>query len=261
MQFSVHQLIPHLHLSWIIPSYNEERRIEKTLREVDVYLRSKNFSGYEILVADSSSKDRTQEYIKNLQPRIPNLKLLVVENKGKGWAVKQGILASKGGIRLFSDADNATSPEHFDKMIPFFERGYEVVISSRNPRDAAGAVEDVPESLLRRLAGKAGNLIIQILAVPGIWDTQNGFKAFSSSAVEKIFSQARITGFAFDIEALALARRLGYKIGIIPVCWKHDPESKVTPRSYLQVLVDVFRIRWNLITNKYKLFDVPRKSA
>lgn len=243
-----------MYLSWIIPSYNEEKRIEKTIREVDGYLRSKNLSGgYEIVVVDSSSKDRTQEIVHNLQSQISNLQLLIVENKGKGWAVKQGMLSAKGDVRIFSDADNATSPEHFDKMIPFFDKGHEVVISSRHPRDAAGASQDVPESLLRRLAGKAGNFIIQILAVPGIWDTQNGFKAFRREAAQKIFSQARITGFAFDIEALALARRLGYKIVIIPVRWKHDPDSKVTLKSYLQVLGDVFGIRWNLMMGKYEI--------
>lgn len=243
----------NMYLSWIIPSYNEERRIDKTLREADAYLRSKDFSGgYEIIVADSSSKDRTPEIVRNLSSLIPQLSLLTMENKGKGFAVRQGMLSAQGDVRIFSDADNATSPEHFDKMIPFFDKGYEVVISSRHPRDAAGASQDIPESLLRRLAGKGGNLIIQILAVSGIWDTQNGFKAFSREAAEKIFSQARITGFAFDIEALALARRFDYKIGIIPVRWKHDPDSKVTLKSYLQVFGDVFRIRWNLISGKYR---------
>lgn len=241
-----------MYLSWIIPTYNEEKRIEKTLREVDVYLRSKNFpGGYEIIAADSSSQDRTQEIVRSLSSLIPHLSLFSVENKGKGWAVREGMLHARGDIRLFSDADNSTSPAHFDKMIPLFNQGYWVVISSRNPLDAAGASQDIPESFLRRLAGKMGNLIIQILAVPGIWDTQNGFKALRVRAAEDIFSRTLMTGFSFDIEVLALARRWGYKIGIIPVRWKHDPESKVTLKSYIRVLGDVFRIRWNLITNKY----------
>src|SRR3989344_5553003 len=243
-----------MYLSWIIPSYNEEKRIEKTVREVDAYLRSKNFpGGHEIIVSDSSSKDRTQEIVRGLQSQISNLQLLVVENKGKGWAVREGMLKARGEVRLFSDADNATSPEHFDKMIQFFQKGYDVVISSRSSLDVLGASQDVPESLLRRFAGKAGNLIIQTFAVPGIWDTQNGFKAFSAKAAEDVFSRALIGGFAFDIEALALARRRGYKIGIIPVKWRHDPGSKGSLKSYLQVFLDVFKIRWNLITNRYKL--------
>lgn len=243
-----------MYLSWIIPTYNEEKRIEKTLREVDVYLKSKNFpGGYEIIVVDSSSKDRTPEVVRRLSPLISHLSLLTVENKGKGWAVREGILRAKGDIRLFSDADNSTSPDHFDKMVPLFGQGHLVVISSRNPLDASGASQDVPESFLRRLAGKMGNLIIQTFAVPGIWDTQNGFKAFRARTAEDIFSRTTMTGFSFDIEVLALARRLGYKIGIIPVRWRHDPESKVTLKSYIKVLVDVFRIRWNLISKKYKV--------
>lgn len=243
-----------MYLSWIIPTYNEEKLIEKTIREVDGYLKSKSFpGGYEILIVDSSSPDRTQTIVRNIQSEISNLQLLLVENKGKGWAVREGMLKSQGDIRLFSDADNATSPEHFNKMIPLFNQGYLVVISSRHPKDAEGAYQDVPETLLRRMAGKAGNLLIQFLAVPGIWDTQNGFKAFRARAAEDIFSRMRMGGFSFDIEVLALARRLGYKIGIIPVRWKHNPDSRVSFRSYIQVFLDVFKIRWNLITNKYKM--------
>jgi glycosyltransferase involved in cell wall biosynthesis len=241
-----------VYLSWIIPCYNEERRIEKTLREVNAYLRSKNFAGgYEIFVVDSSSKDRTAAVVRNLQSQISNLKLLTVENRGKGFAVAQGMVRSQGDIRLFSDADNATAPGHFERMIPLLAQGYQVVISSRNPRDAAGASQEVPESFLRQAAGKLGNLIIQIFAVPGIWDTQNGFKALSAKAAHDIFSRSRMYGFSFDIEVLALARLLGYKIGIIPVRWKHDPDSKVTLTSYFQVLMDVFKIRWNVLTGKY----------
>lgn len=243
-----------MYLSWIIPVYNEERRIEKTVREVDEYLRSKNFpGGYEIIVVNSSSRDKTSDIVKRLSSEIPAVSVKTVENKGKGWAVAQGMLNSKGGIRLFSDADNSTSPEHFEKMIPLFERGYDVVISSRNSKDAPGASIDVSESVIRSLAGKIGNIIIQLFAVPGIWDTQNGFKAFRKESAENIFSRLTILGFAFDIEALVLARRLRYRIGIIPVKWKHDPDSKVTFGSYLQVFLDVFRIRWNFITRRYKI--------
>jgi len=241
-------------LSWIIPCYNEERRIEKTLREVDAYLRSKNFpGGHEIIVVDSASRDRTAQIVKILAQVIPSLRLIELENKGKGWAVRSGMLAAEGEIRLFSDADNATSPDHFDKIAPLFEKGYEVVISSRSPRDAPGTSQEIPESLTRRLAGRLGNLIIQFFAVRGIWDTQNGFKAFRALIAKDLFSRQRMAGFSFDIELLALAQRRGYKIGIIPVKWRHDPESKVTLSSYLRVLLDVVRIWWGMATNTYGL--------
>lgn len=243
-----------MYLSWIIPAYNEEKRIEKTLREVDVYLRSKNFpGGYEIIVVDSSSKDRTQKIVKNLSSVISHLSLLIVENKGKGWAVKQGMLEVLSEIRLFSDADNSTAPQYFDSMQPFFEKGYDVVISSRHPKDVSGASRDIEEPWYREILGRLGNFIIQVFGVWGIYDTQNGFKALTAVSAKNIFSRTRMNGFSFDIEMLALARRLKYRIGIIPVRWKFEADSKVTLRSYLQVFTDVFKIRWNLITNKYKL--------
>jgi len=243
-----------VYLSWIIPSYNEERRIEKTLHEVDAYLRSKNFSeGYEIIVANSASRDKTAEIVEGLIIEIPRLRLLNLENKGKGWAVKKGMLDAKGDIRLFSDADNSTAPNYFDAMLPFFEKGYDIVISSRNSKDVVGASRDIKEPWYREIMGRMGNMVIQIFGVWGIQDTQNGFKAMTAKAAKDIFSRALMYDFSFDIEMLALAKKMGYKIAIIPIQWKFDPDSKVTLKDYIQVFLDVFRIRWNFITNKYEL--------
>ena len=242
-----------MYLSWIIPVYNEERRIGKTLNEVHQYLRSRNFpGGTEIIVADSESKDRTPAIVSDMAREIPNLRLISVPNRGKGWAVKQGMLAAKGDIRLFSDADNSTAPQYFDAMRPLFDKGSDVVISSRDPKDAPGASRDVKEPWYRELLGTMGNFVIQVFGVWGIWDTQNGFKAFTAKAAADIFSQTIIPGFAFDIEVLALARSKNYRIGIIPVRWVFDPDSKVTLKAYLQVFLDVFRIRWNFLTGVYK---------
>jgi len=242
-----------MYLSWIIPAYNEERRIEKTLREVDVFLRSQNFvGGYEIVVADSASRDATQEIVKKMSAEIPELRLFNVESKGKGLAVKKAMLNAKGEIRLFSDADNSTAPDNFLAMRELFSKGNEVVISSRDHKDASGAARDIKEPWHREIIGNVGNIIIQLFGgVWGIWDTQNGFKALSAKAAEDIFSRSLMSGFSFDIEMLALARRLNYKIAIIPIRWKFDPDSKVTPADYFKVFADVFKIRWNLIWNKY----------
>lgn len=243
-----------MYLSWIIPAYHEERRIEKTVREVDAYLNRKQFAdGYEIIVVDSSSQDRTGEIVRGLQAGIPRMRFMTVDNKGKGWAVTQGMLAARGAVRLFSDADNSTPPSSFDAAEPFLARGYDVVISSRDPRDAKGASRDVKEPMLREVLGGLGNLLIQIVGVWGVWDTQNGFKVFSARAAEAIFSRARMVGFSFDIEALALARRLGFGIGIIPVRWKFDADSKVTLSAYVKVFLDVFHIRWNIIRGAYRV--------
>ena len=241
-----------MYLSWIIPMHNEEHRIEKTLREVDAYLCAKNITGgYEILAVDSASTDNTIKAVERLKSEIANLRLIREANKGKGWTVRLGMLQALGEIRIFSDADNSTAPGYFDAMEPLFRNGYDVVISSRDPKDAAGASRDIKEPMLRELMGNAGNMIIQIFGVWGIWDTQNGFKAFTAHAAQDIFSRERIQGWAFDIEVLALARKLGCRVGIIPVRWTFDADSKVTFKAYLQVFLDVFRIRWNLITRKY----------
>src|SRR3989344_5978760 len=126
-----------MYLSWIIPTYNEEKRIEKTIREVDAYLRSKNFlGGYEIIVSDSASRDRTAEIVGGLTREIPGLRLVRIENKGKGWAVKRGMLEAKGLIRLFSDADNSVSPDQANKFLPFLglepagQERFDIVIGS-----------------------------------------------------------------------------------------------------------------------------------
>ncbi|MBI2055785.1 MAG: glycosyltransferase [Candidatus Sungbacteria bacterium] len=243
-----------MYLSWIIPALNEERRIEKTLREVDAYLRSKNFSvGYEIIVVDSSSKDRTEEIVLGLRKDIANLRLINLPRTGKGAAVRRGLLESIGDYRIFSDADNSTAPEYFDAMERMLKQGFDVVISSRNPKDVAGATRDIKEPWYREILGNLGNMVIQIFGVWGIWDTQNGFKACTKKAAEDIFSRAKMTGFSFDIEMLALARKLGYSIGIIPIRWKFDPDSKVTLGAYIKVFMDVFKIRWNLMTGVYNV--------
>ena len=241
-----------MYLSWIIPTYNEEKRIEKTLREVEAYLKTKNFD-YEIIVADSASKDRTREIVSKIAAEFKNVRIAGTEKRGKGLGVREGMLAGHGDIRLFSDADNSTAPGYFDQMIPLFEKGYDVVISSRDSKDARGASRDVKEPWYREILGRLGNLIIQIFGVWGIWDTQNGFKAFTKKAAEDLFSRQTIPGFAFDIEILALAKKLGLKLAIIPVRWHFETESKVTLKAYFNVFLDVFRIRWNLITNKYKI--------
>lgn len=242
-----------MYLSWIIPAYNEERRIAKAIREVDAYLAAKRLpGGYEVIVVNSASTDRTAEIVFDLMAEFPRLKLSEVMNLGKGLAVQHGMRSAEGTIRLFADSDNSTPPRYFDDMIPLFAQGYDMVISSRDPKDAAGASRDVKEPWYREVLANLGNLVIQIFGVWGIWDTQNGFKAFTARAAMDIFSRTRIHGWAFDIEALALARRLGYRIGIIPIHWRHDPDSRLTVGVYLEVLRDVFRVRWNLLAGRYR---------
>ncbi|MDD2753605.1 MAG: glycosyltransferase family 2 protein [Candidatus Portnoybacteria bacterium] len=241
------------YLSVIIPAYNEEKRISKTLLAVDEYLQKQSFE-YEILVVSDGSTDKTAQIITDFQKSIKSLKL--VDNKanhGKGWVTRQGMLAALGQVRLFMDADNATTLDHFDKMKPYFEQGANVVIGSRDSKDAKGAKQAVSQPGLKRLLGNAGNILIQIFAVWGVWDTQCGFKAFSAQAAKDIFSKSKIDRWGFDIEALALARKLKYKIDIVPVYWINDPNSKVSMKGYLMTFKELFQVWWWLVTDAYKL--------
>jgi len=240
-----------IHLSVIIPCYNEEKTIGNTLLAVDRYLSRQNYS-YEIIVVNDGSKDKTAEIAGRFSDLVKNLKLIDNStNHGKGWVVRQGMLASQSKYRLLMDADNATTIEHLEKMWPHFEKGCSVVIGSRDAKDAKGAKQAVPQSFLKRQMGNIGNLLIQIVAVPGIWDTQCGFKAFTGEAADKIFPRCLIDRWGFDIEALALARKFKYRIGIIPILWKNNPDSRVNWKSYLGVFRDLFKIKWRIIIGKY----------
>lgn len=235
-----------VYLSVIVPAYNEADRLPKTLRRFHEYLSQRPYT-YEIIVINDGSKDLTAEAARSKEGEIRNLRLIDrKKNMGKGYSVREGMAAAKGKIRLFADADNATDISHFEKMRPFFDKGYEVVICSRDPKDTPGAKQAVSQVWWKRLLGNLGNLYIQWLAVRGIWDTQCGFKAFRDFAAEKIFEAAKINRWAFDVEALALARKFGYKIGIVPANWINDPHSTVRVSSYLRTLWEVFKISRSL---------------
>jgi len=239
-----------MYLSVVIPAYNEEKRLPKTLVDIDKYLRQKAYT-YEIIVVNDGSKDKTVQIIENLKLQIANLKLIDnKENHGKGYAVRQGMLEATGEYRIFTDADNSTSIDQIEKMWPEFGKGYDIVIGSR---DVKGAVLDPPQPPIRRFVGEGFKFLRKIIV--GLWeieDSQCGFKCFSKRAVENIFPRCKINRFAFDPEILIIAKKLGYKIKEIPVYWKNDLESKVKLKSTIKMLSDLFKIRWNIITKKYE---------
>ena len=240
-------------LSIVIPAYNEEKRISKTLESLNGYLKNQEYS-YEILVVNDGSKDKTADLVTSFEKKIPHLKLIDnVKNKGKGGVVKQGMLIAQGKYRLFMDADNSTSIDHIEKAWPLFDEGYKIVIGSRDPKDAKGAKQAISQPLIKRILGNIGNLIIQVFAISGIWDTQCGFKVFTDEIVQEIFPKLRIERWGFDIEILFLAKKRGYKkkIGIIPVHWINDAESKVGIKGYFQVFKELFEIRWNHLKGLY----------
>ncbi len=238
------------YLSIIIPAYNEAERIPQTLLDMDKRLAVAPYT-YEILVVNDGSTDNTATVVRNIAKVVKNLKLVdATENRGKGGTVRQGMLLASGQIRLFTDADNSTSIDQFDQMIPFFKEGYGVVIGSRTE---PGAKLDPPEPIYKQIPGKLGNLFIQMLLLPGIRDTQCGFKAFTEEVAKRIFELSRIGGWGFDVEILALAKKMGYRIREVPVHWVNDTRSHVNATAYLKVLWETVTIRWWFSRHKYNI--------
>jgi dolichyl-phosphate beta-glucosyltransferase len=242
----------NIYLSVIIPAYNEQDRLPKTLEAINAYLKQQPYS-YEIIVVNDGSKDRTSQVVLDSISHINHLRLIDNhENHGKGYVVRQGMLQAKGETRVFTDADNSTSIDHLEKMLPEFANGFDVVIGSR---DVEGAKMEPAQPLFRRLLGEIFNLIVQIVVgLWGIWDTQCGFKGFTKEVVEKVFPKCKINRFAFDPEILILAKREGFKIKEVPVFWKNDARSTVKFNWMVKMLFEVLQIRWNLILGKYVSF-------
>ncbi len=239
------------YLSVVIPAYNEEKRINMTLVAIDKWLGEQAFSSEIIIVIDGAT-DGTARMAQTFASSKENVRVIDrKQNRGKGYTVREGMLAARGQIRLFTDADNSTDISHFVKMKPLFDDGKDIVICSRDAKDAPGARQAIPQSALKRLMGNMGNLFIQIVAVYGIWDTQCGFKAFNKKSAEKIFSVSKIDRWGFDIEALALARHFKFSIGIVDAYWVNDAASHVKLSGYVGVLWETVKVRCGLITKQY----------
>ncbi|MBE0477713.1 glycosyltransferase family 2 protein [Candidatus Aerophobetes bacterium] len=247
-----------MHLSIIIPAYNEEKRLCRTLLEINSYILAQPYES-EIIVVNDGSTDRTNELVEAMLPKIKNLRFIDNrQNHGKGYAVRQGMLQAKGEHRLFTDADNSTSIDHIEKMWPLFERGFDIVIGSRDAKDAEGACQVVAQPSWKRFLGNLGNIGIQLFALWGVWDTQCGFKALTRSVAEDIFKRCKINSWAFDVEVLVLARKLGYKVGVIPVYWIDSSGSKVKLKAYTSFFKELLQIRWNFILHRYKLKETKK---
>lgn len=238
-----------MYLSVIIPAYNEEKRIWGTLKAVNDYLSGQTYD-YEIIVVSDGSKDNTVGVVENLKSTIPNLKLIDNQkNHGKGFVVRQGMFEAKGDFRLFTDADNSTTIEQIEKFWPYVKEDYDIIIGSI---EIKGAKITENAQWYRRALGHWSKYIIRIVA--GLWnikDAQRGFKLFTAKAAQDIFSKVKIDRFGFDIEVLALAKKLGYKIKEVAVEWNNPGESKVSLKSYIATFKDLVTIRWNLWTGRY----------
>jgi dolichyl-phosphate beta-glucosyltransferase len=231
-------------ISIIIPAYNEAERIGPTLRSFDNYLLGKNIS-YEIIVVDDGSTDNTIKFVESLQNEIPNLILVPSEkNKGKGHAVRIGMLAAKGNIRIFSDADGSTPIEEMEKIIePILANGCDISIGSRYLANSEIAFA---QPFFRRVWSRFANRIVQKILLPGIVDPHCGFKAFTAESTEKIFSLCKINEWSFDLEVLTLARSFQLKIQEVPVKWANDERSKGRLSHLPREISSLYRIKRRL---------------
>jgi glycosyltransferase involved in cell wall biosynthesis len=237
-------------LSIVIPSYNEELRLPATLELIASYIHASSRST-EVLVVDDGSKDRTAAVAESFRGRIPSLRVVSNGvNRGKGFSVKHGTQESRGRIVLFTDADLSAPIEEADKLLAAVDDKFDVAIGSRA---MDRSLISVHESRFREFAGIIFNKIVRIILRLPFVDTQCGFKAFRRERCHVIFEQQRIERFGFDPELLYLARHHGLKSIEIPVRWAHSPATKVNMfRDSVQMFLDVFTIRWNALTGKYR---------
>ncbi|OGE82112.1 MAG: hypothetical protein A3B10_00725 [Candidatus Doudnabacteria bacterium RIFCSPLOWO2_01_FULL_44_21] len=234
-------------LSVIIPAHNEEKRIERTLRDVDDYLEKQHYP-YEIIVVDNASNDRTSQVVEKLAATsVQNSKILLQPIVGKGMAVKMGVEAAVGDYIMFMDADNATPISEIEQFWPSLEQGIEVVIGDRY----LDIKHRAKQPFIRTVLSRASNYLIQLVLIPHIHDTQAGFKAFQGFAAKQIFKHITIRGWAFDMELLAIALKLSYRIKAVPITREEEGGSTVPPTAFLQSLRDLFVIKWNALTGKY----------
>lgn len=240
----------HYDLSVIVPAYNEEARLEKTVRAIDGYRRAKGLNA-QILIVDDGSTDRTGAIGRALSAELPHTELIRSgKNEGKGNAVKLGITATSGRRILFTDADNSTPIEEFEALdLAMRSSGADIAIGSRYLKESRVKIR---QSRLRILIGRFGNILIRSLIIEGIRDSQCGFKLFSAEAAKDIFSHIKIKRWGFDIEALAIANLRGYKVVEVPVSWYNAPGSRFRPvRDAIRTFAELVFIKMNLWGGRY----------
>jgi dolichyl-phosphate beta-glucosyltransferase len=235
-------------LTIVIPAYNEESRLPATLVKIGEAFESRG-EPYEVLVVVNGSTDRTAEVVKAGAERDANVRLIVTQLRGKGLEVKIGIGVARGDRIVFADADLSTPIEEVIALADQLDERHQVVIASR---EGSGA-RRVGEPYIRHLMGRVFNLLVQVMAVRGIQDTQCGFKAFTRECAQDVFRRQRIVGFGFDVEVLYLARRLGYGIKEVPVTWEYAASSRVDPvKDTIRMFRDVLAVRWNDLRGLYR---------
>ena len=233
--------------SLIIPAHNEERRLPPTLRTVDAFLTRQPFTS-EILVVENGSQDFTAVVTEAYAAEHPRVRLIRESRRGKGLAVRRGMLEASGEYRFICDADLSMPIEEVLKFVPPQLEQYEVAIGSR---EAPGA-RRYNEPAYRHLMGRVFSTLVKLLAMPGFEDTQCGFKCFRREAALDIFGVQRLDGMSFDVEALYIARKRGYRIVEVPIDWYFMSESRVRlVQDSLRMFSDILTIRRNWRDGKY----------
>jgi dolichyl-phosphate beta-glucosyltransferase len=240
---------PKPDLSVIIPAFNETTRLPATLAALLEFL-DRDARRAEVIVVDDGSRDDTSAQVRKFESRDSRVRLIrLPQNRGKGYAVRTGIVNAAGSLILFADADGATPFEELSRLEAQLERGARIAIGSRGVRDSATRVH---ARFYRRVLGRLFHAVVRMFAVHGISDTQCGFKLFDAEAAHDLFSRMRMAGFSFDVEVLLMAIRSGYRVAEVPVNWTHQPGSKVRVlRDGLLMARDVLRIRANALAGAY----------
>jgi dolichyl-phosphate beta-glucosyltransferase len=229
------------YLSVVVPAYNEEKRLRPTLERLREYYSVQSYA-YEVLVVSDGSRDATEQIVTEFSAACPEFRLLhYTQNRGKGYAVKHGIMAAAGELILFCDADLATPQEETEKLLPHMAGGADIAIGSRPLKDSS---LEVRQPFYREFAGRAFNKVVKLIGIRGIDDTQCGFKMFRREVARDVFKRCKVDGFGFDFEALMIAQDLNYRIDEVPIRWRHQEGSKVSLlRDGLKMLGDLVRLR------------------
>ena len=240
-------LLSNPFLSIVIPAYNEEHRLLESLEQVFAFVQAQTYSA-EVFVIENGSQDRTFEVAKSYTERYPQLRVLREKKRGKGQAVRLGMLEARGEYRFMCDADLSMPVTEINRFLPPALTEFDIAIASR---EAPGAVR-YNEPQYRHLGGRAVNLMIRLFALPGLHDTQCGFKCFRASVAEKLFSLQTLTGWSFDIELLYIARKHNYRIVELPIPWYFNPESKLNVvQDAARMGLDIFMIHLNALRGAY----------
>lgn len=225
----------------VVPAYNEEERLPDTLIKLCAYYDAQAYD-YDVLIVSDGSNDETGLIVREFSELNPNFQLLEYHpNRGKGYAVRAGMLAARGDYLLFCDADSATPQEETEKLLAAIKSGADVAFGSRPMKDSK---LEIRQPWYREFLGRSFNFAVQTLSVRGVNDTQCGFKIFRREVARDIFTRCKFDGFSFDFEALMIGRDLGYRLDEVPIRWMHQEGSKVSLlRDGLRMLRDLIRLR------------------